>query len=89
MLVRFPPHLRRFIDVPEEVDIHSNSLPDLLSQIESRFPGSSAYITHENGQLRQHVNIFLDGKVVVDRKNLSDDLSGVTEVVIMQALSGG
>ncbi|MEM7456920.1 MAG: MoaD/ThiS family protein [Planctomycetota bacterium] len=87
--VRFPPHLKRFIDLPEEFSSDAESIPEILAQLESRFPGVSGYIVHENGSLRQHVNLFLDNRVVTDRESLSDDLTGVKELVIMQALSGG
>jgi molybdopterin synthase sulfur carrier subunit len=40
----------------------------------------------EQGRLRRHVNVWLDGERV---RRLDAPLDGVDEVVIMQALSGG
>ena len=89
IIVRFPPHLRRFIDLPEQVTTDQSTIPEILDDLESRFPGVRNYLVHENGEMRQHVNFFLDERIVVDRKSLSDDMSGVREFVIFQALSGG
>ncbi len=87
--VRFPPHLRRFIELPAVGAAQGNTLRELLDDLESQFPGVIQYIIHENGTVRQHVNLFVDGKLVVD-ENLSEiDVENVRELVVMQALSGG
>lgn len=87
--VRFPPHLRRFVEVPDQFESSKTTLPEMIEELEHAFPGVANYIVHENGQLRQHVNLFLDNRIILDREKLSDDLTDVKEVVIMQALSGG
>jgi hypothetical protein len=43
----------------------------------------------EQGSLRKHVNIFIDGKMINDRNKLSDPFTTGSEIYIMQALSGG
>ena len=60
-----------------------------LADLDRQFPGVAAYLIHENGTLRQHVNIFVGNEPVVDRQQLSDPLSDADELIIMQALSGG
>ena len=87
--VRFPPHLRRFIELPDQFETDQTSLPKIIDQMDCEFPGVANYLVHENGKLRQHVNLFLDNRIILDRENLSDDLTEVKELVIMQALSGG
>ena len=87
--VRFPPHLRRFIDVPEQVISRQSNIRAILDEIEIEYPGVRNYLLHENGKVRQHVNFFLDDRIIQDRDTLTDDLSDVKELVIFQALSGG
>lgn len=87
--VRFSSHLRRFIDLPDLFECESETVRDLVDQLEEAFPGVSSYLLHENGCVRQHVNIFLDNGIIKDRTELSDSLEQVSEVAIMQALSGG
>lgn len=89
VLVRLPPHLRRYMELPAEVEVSGNTVRELLDEMESRFPGFAGYVLHENGSLRQHVNIFLGSRVISDRIELSDPVTGIGELFVMQALSGG
>lgn len=87
--VRFSNHLKRFIELPQQFESNAFNVRELLNQLEKEFPGIASYLLHENGKLRQHVNIFLDNAMIRDRNELTDLLDNVDEVVIMQALSGG
>ena len=87
--VRFPPHLRRFIELPPTSSASGSSLAELVDDLELQFPGVANYLIHENGTLRQHVNLFVDGKLVVEKNLAEFDVEGVRELVVMQALSGG
>ncbi len=87
--VSFPPHLRRFIDLPENCQVNGKTVREILDDLETNYPGVQGYLLHENGALRQHVNLFLDERLIHDRQELSDSTEGVKELVIMQALSGG
>ena len=87
--VRFPPHLRRFIELPPECHSEGATLVELFEDLERQFPGVRSYLVHENGELRQHVNLFFDGSLHTRREGLQQSLENVSEVVIMQALSGG
>lgn len=87
--VRLPKHLLRFVEAPTKCEADGVSVAEVVTDLERQFPGLAAYLIHENGNLRQHVNIFLDEKHVTDRAGLSDPVDGVSEIVIMQALSGG
>ena len=87
--VKFAPHLRRFIELPESCEATGLTVHDIVNQLEDRFPGVSNYLIHENGKLRKHVNVFLDDKMIVDREALSDCVKDVKQIFVMQALSGG
>lgn len=71
------------------LSLKADSAAQVVGELDARHPGIRAYIVDERGALRTHVNIFLDGRPLRDRERLSDVVSDDTEVVIMQALSGG
>jgi hypothetical protein len=48
-----------------------------------------SYVLDEQGSLRKHVNIFIDGSIINDRTKLTDSFSEHSEIYIIQALSGG
>lgn len=47
------------------------------------------YVLDEQGHLRRHLVIFIDGEQARDRQGLGDRLAAESEVYVMQALSGG
>ena len=48
-----------------------------------------SYVLDEQGRLRKHVNIYLDGVLIGDRLRLSDAVGPASEIYVLQALSGG
>jgi molybdopterin converting factor small subunit len=47
------------------------------------------YVLDEQGHLRQHVAVFVDGALVSDREQLAVTLRSDSEIYILPALSGG
>jgi hypothetical protein len=70
-------------------DVEAGTVAELVDELERLAPGVAFYICDERGRLRRHVNIFVDGEMVVDRPTLTDRLSSDSQVFIAQALSGG
>ena len=87
--VKFTYALKRFFPGLKDIPAGGNSLDEIFREIESHYPGLSGYVLDEQGSLRRHVNIFIDGKIINDRKTLSDPFAAGSEIYIMQALSGG
>lgn len=69
--------------------IEATTVAELVAALDRLAPGVAFYVCDERGRLRRHVNIFVDGELVVDRQRLSDPLEPSTRVFIAQALSGG
>lgn len=86
MKVRIPTPLRSYTGNHAEVDADGDTVAEVLHDLDRRYPGIRFRAVDEQGVLRQHVNIFVDGERCRD---LSTSLAGVHELVIMQALSGG
>ena len=87
--VKFTYALSRFFKGLKDTPAEGGTLKEVLKQIEGRYPGIRSYILDEQGSLRRHVNIFIDGTLINDRTNLSDRFSENSEIYIIQALSGG
>ena len=84
----FTQQLARFTEVPE-IETPATRLRDALEtafQVNSRLRG---YILDEQGHLRPHVVIFIDGLRVRDRVKLDTALDAGSQVYVLQALSGG
>ena len=87
--VKFTNALKRFFPDLQPLSVAAQSLQEILSELNVKYPGLNTYIVDERGQLRKHVNIFIDGRMIEDRESLTDRLDDVKEIYIMQALSGG
>ena len=87
--VRFTYALKRFFPGLKEESAGGKSFPEIFTELEKNYPGISSYLLDEQGSLRKHVNIFIDGKLISDRKTLSDSFNINSEIYIIQALSGG
>jgi hypothetical protein len=46
-------------------------------------------VLDEQGALRQHVAVYVDGRLVKDRSGLTDSVGPHDEIYVFQALSGG
>ncbi len=87
--VKFTYALKRFFPDLQDGLIEAVNLTDALHEVDQRYPGLRSYILDEQGRLRKHVQIYLDGDPIRDRENLSDPIRSETEIFLMQALSGG
>lgn len=87
--VKFTYALSRFFKGLKETTTTGTSLAEVMKEIDGSYPGIRNYILDEQGSLRRHVNIFIDGKIISDRVKLSDAFSANSEIYIIQALSGG
>jgi len=88
-IVKFTYALKRFFPGLKDTPSKSVVLAEILDEIEASYPGINSYILDEQGQLRRHVNIFINGKMIADRTKLDNQVSEKSEIYIIQALSGG
>ncbi len=86
--IAFTTHLESHVDCPAR-SVPGNTVRAVL---DSAFQGNEralAYVLDEQGALRHHMVIFVNGRAVKDREKLSDPVPDDAEVYVMQALSGG
>lgn len=86
--VSFTANLARHRPV-RSVDVPGQTLAEALGHALAGDDFLQSYILDEQGRLRKHVNIFVDGEMVADRARLSDPIRKGADIYIMQALSGG
>lgn len=65
---------------------HGATLAELLDDLERQYAGVRFRMIDEQGKVRRHIRIFVNGEQVM---NLAHALAATDEVVIVQALSGG
>lgn len=86
--VAFTHHLDRHVNCPEQT-VEATTVREALEIVFSDNDQLRTYVVDEQWRLRQHVVIFIDGKMIADRDHQSDALNSDSDVYVMQALSGG
>ena len=86
--VRFTANLERHIETPA-AELVCGTVREALDAVFSSNPMLRSYILDDQGALRRHVMVFVDGEQVMDRSGLSDAVPSSGEIFVMQALSGG
>ena len=86
--VSFTANLRRHVDCPD-TDAPGGTVREALDAVFAQRPQLRGYVLDDQGAVRRHVTIFLDGAPIIDRTALSDAVRPDSELYVMQALSGG
>jgi len=84
----FTPTLQRHVKVPPR-EVEGGTVREIFDRLFAEAPGVRGYVLDEQGALRKHVTVFVDGETVQDRDGLSDPVGAAGQVYVMQALSGG
>lgn len=71
------------------VDGDASSVSDALTLLWKDCPGVRDRVLTELGEVRQHVNIFVDGESIRDLGGLQTPVRHGSEIFILPALSGG
>lgn len=86
--VHFTSNLRRHVDCPT-VDSAGETVGEVLIQVFAVNTRLQTYVLDDQGAVRKHMRILVDGQVISDLQKLSDKVKPNSEVWVMQALSGG
>lgn len=86
--VCFTPHLRMHVECPD-VTVSGATVSEVLHQVFSTRPKLRGYVLDDQGAVRKHVTIFVNGLPLHDRLRLTDPVADADEVFVFQALSGG
>lgn len=86
--ISFTPNLARHLDVAT-LTVEGDSVAAVFEQVFRRQPKLRGYLLEDQGRLRHHVAVFVDGRRIRDPEALSDAVTATSEVYVIQALSGG
>jgi sulfur carrier protein ThiS len=84
----FTQNLQRHVSLPP-ADVPGSTVREVLEAAFEASPRARGYVLDDQGALRHHVVVFVDGEMVSDRRGLSDPTREGSRIDVMQALSGG
>ena len=86
--VHFTPNLARHTECPT-ANLAAGTVAELLGRYFEQWPEVRGFVLDDQGEVRKHIKVLVDGRNLRDRRRLSDALAANSEVFVFQALSGG
>jgi hypothetical protein len=86
--VRFTRNIQRHVACPTR-EVEGATVRDALEGYFRQHEDARGYVLDDQGRLRQHMAIFIDGSQIRDRDDLSDPVTPDAVLDLVQALSGG
>ena len=86
--VQFTSNLRRHVDCPT-VEVSAGTIDQALTQAFAKNERLKTYVLDDQGHLRKHMRILVDGVAIKDLQTFKDAVQPKSEIWVMQALSGG
>lgn len=84
----FAPAIQRHQPCPPQ-HVAASTVIDALNAAFSGNPALRDYILDDQGRVRRHVAVFVDGRLVRGRQQFGNDVADDAQIYVAQALSGG
>ena len=68
-----------------QVELPGDSLGEVLRELERRYPRLEGWVLDEHGNIRRHVNVFVDG----ERGNKDTPIGNTARIHVLASISGG
>ena len=88
-IVGVPRILRYHLDEQATAEVEGGTLGEVLGNLFSAYPLLARHVTDEQGDLRAHVVLALNGTVIGARPDPGRSVGPDDEIQILQAVSGG
>ena len=87
--VRIPTPLRRLTTGQDRVDAEGENLGEVIESLEQQYPGMRDRLCDDQGELRNFVNVYVDGEDVRFLDGLTTPTEAGNEISIVPAVAGG
>ena len=86
--VAFTAALHRFLPAPT-AQVAGATVREALAAVFATQPALRGYLLDDQGALRRHVVVYVNGTPARDRTGLTDPVTPTDEIYVFQALTGG
>ena len=86
--VSFADSIQRHVPTPE-LEVGGGALRSVFAEVFASREQLRGYVLDDQGSLRRHVAVFVDGQPILDPRGLTDEVPADATIHVIQALSGG
>jgi molybdopterin synthase sulfur carrier subunit len=87
--VRIPTPLRKLTNNEEVVEVKAATIGDVITELQSRYPGIKERLVDDKGDVRRFVNVYVNEEDIRFLQNQETPLKDGDEISIIPAIAGG
>ena len=87
--VRIPTPLRKLTNNEELVEVNATTIGDVITELQTRYPGIKDRLIDETGSIRRFVNVYVNEEDIRFLENQKTVLKDGDEISIIPAIAGG
>ena len=87
--IRFPRVLLQYWTGPAKVEVAGGTLAEAFDSVDEKAPGLSTRILDDQGRIRRHVAIFVNGTMLDGKDPAAVSLRSGDEIHVVPSVSGG
>ena len=89
IVVRVPTPLRRLTNGQDKVEVDGADLDGVINAMNEQYPGIRDRICDDQGDLRNFVNVYVNGEDVRFMRGIQTPTSSGDEISVVPAVAGG
>ncbi len=87
--ISVPRMLTTFTDGNRRFAVDADTVSGALTAAENVYPMLKGHVFNENGEIREHVQVFVNATEVRQLPSLNEPVREGDEIIVLQAISGG
>ena len=89
IVIRLAGQFRKLVEGKSEVELTAGDVSECISNLENNYPGVKARLYDDNGEVREYIDIYLNGDNIRSLDGLSTPLKEGDEIDILSAFAAG
>jgi MoaD family protein len=87
--LRVPALLKYYLDNQSEVELNGETVGDILRDLAVKYPKIQSHIFDNKGQVRRHINLFVNADNIRDLQGLGTPVGENDIVKVLPSVTGG
>jgi len=87
--LRVPALLKYYLNDQTEVMLEGQTVGDILRELSAQYPKIHTHIFDNKGQVRRHINLFVNADNIRDLQGLGTPVSEEDIIKILPSITGG
>ena len=87
--LKIPSPLRRFTNGQTSLNVNGKSIEEVLNELFSEYPNIKNHLMEKDGNLRNFVNIFINGENIRQKGGLNTQVDDGSDIRIIPSIAGG